>query len=389
MRRNIRLLYWHNFLTCFRFQQAYTAIFFSQILGSYTAGMMILAIENVSSAILDIPTGIMSDKIGRTKTIALGSLCMTLGVACYAAAHAAALLALGAVLCGCSSCLFNGNNTAMLYETLQFDQSEGHFHHFHGKTGSMTQLALGVSAICSCFMTPYGLRLIFIAGIIPQMLATGVSFGFVDPPRRSNQRHETLLHLREALAQIKGNPKLLLVMIGQAFSFGAGEASFHFRNVFISQLWPMWALGIYRSVNNAGGVLGFWFSGKLIDRLKAPFLLVISEAFWTVTHVIAALIANVFSPAIFMTGCLFYGLSVVATDKLMQDEFTDAQRATMGSVATFVGSILYAITALVIGAVSDHFGVARAVLFGVLFGSLGLPAYWLVFRPRKKLAVQP
>ncbi len=119
MLRNIRLLYIHNFLTEFRFSAGFLIIYLAQVSGSYALAMAILSLENIVSALMDIPTGMFSDRVGRKKTMALGSLCVALALGCYAIGTNLWILSLGAILHGLSMCLFNGNNNALLYETLK------------------------------------------------------------------------------------------------------------------------------------------------------------------------------------------------------------------------------------------------------------------------------
>jgi MFS family permease len=181
MPRNVRLLFIHNFLTDFRFQEAFLVIRFAQITGSYTAAMTVLMVVTLTSAMMDIPTGIFSDRIGRKYTFIMGSTCTVLMTICYACADNVGLLYAGALFAGLSEALFSGNNNAMLYETLKVDGQQERFHYFQGRTRSMFQLALCLSAFASLLLAPHGLRLVFVAGIVPQILALGVTLFFQEP----------------------------------------------------------------------------------------------------------------------------------------------------------------------------------------------------------------
>src|ERR1700722_20142266 len=278
MLRNIRLLYIHNFLTDFRLHSAFLVIYLAQISGSYTSAMAILALETVTSAVMDIPTGIFSDKIGRKYTLALGSACAALALACYGLAHSIGLLLVAAPLHGLSMCLFNGNNDAMLYESLKAAGKENRFHHDQGRTSSMFQLALGLSALCASFLTNHGLRFLFIVGVIPQILAVLVSLLMKEPRVHMHKGKDNLVHLKTALAKLARNPNLLLLVIGQAISWGAGESNFNFKLAFVNGLWPSWAVALFKASNHVLGFLSFWLAGPLIDRLKAARLLMIAEA---------------------------------------------------------------------------------------------------------------
>ncbi len=98
--RNIKLLYIHNFLSDFRLQAAFLVIYFTQITGSYTLAMSVLAVETAVSAVMDIPAGIFSDRVGRRYTLAAGSLCTAIAISSYALAHNIVWLYFGTALSG-------------------------------------------------------------------------------------------------------------------------------------------------------------------------------------------------------------------------------------------------------------------------------------------------
>ncbi|MDE1900106.1 MAG: hypothetical protein KGI37_00485 [Alphaproteobacteria bacterium] len=125
---------------------------------------------------------------------------------------------------------------------------------------------------------------------------------------------------------------------------------------------------------------GFWFAGRIIERLRAPRVLWLGEAFMSALSWAGVLLSNMASPVLMSVGAAGFGPYTVACDKLLQEEFTDDQRATLGSVASFTGSILYALFAPLIGLVADRFGIAAGLCFGYAFCSLSLPVFIRLFR---------
>ena len=380
MIKNIRLLFLHNFLTDFRFQEAFIVIYFAQVAGSYTVAMSVLAAATVTKAATDIPTGIFSDKIGRKYTLAAGSACAMLALICYAFAAGAAGLFAGAVFSGFGQSLFSGNNNALLYETLKMRGREAEYHHYQGRASSMFQLALGLSALAASFLAQGGLRYLFILGIVPQFLAVIVSLFFDEPKIHTHFEQKTFAHLKAACLQIWRNPRLRLLTLGQSISWGFGEAQFSFMTVFINTLWPTWAVGLYRTLTHALGFTGFWFAGPLLDRIKGAYVLVMASAYGLVSGLAATFMANAVSPVLFLSGSIFFGPYMVACDQILQKEFSDQQRATMGSVVSFSGSLVFALAAFCLGFMSDHFGLIPAVAFGILASALALPVYIWLFR---------
>lgn len=379
MIRNIRILYIHNFLVELRFQDVVRPIYFAEVTGSYTTAMAIFSVSSITSALADIPTGVLSDKMGRKFTLVLASVFSTAGIGLWAfSAHSAALF-LGAIFCGLSDALFSGNNNALLYESLKSKGQEGRFPHYQGRASSMLQLALGLSALCASFLTGHGLRFLFILGVIPQALSIIVGLFFEEPRVHVATPQKNLRHLKEACLKIYGNTHLLLLVIAQALTRG-DEAKYQLQTIFVNTLWPTWALGIYRALGNGLCFLGFWFSGRLIDRFREAYVLTVQQAYTLVSQTLGLILSNALSPLLFMSGGVLYGPGVVACDHLLQKEFSDEQRATMGSVASVVGSIVYALVAFGIGIISDRFGLAAGVGFGVAVSAVSLPIYMWLFR---------
>ena len=121
-------------------------------------------------------------------------------------------------------------------------------------------------------------------------------------------------------------------------------------------------------------------AGRLIERFGEPCIFIVRDIYWFVTQM-GAVILNAFaSPLIMLTGSFFFGPGEVASDHLMQKEFTDEQRATMGSIASFITSVFFAIVAVGIGVISDRFGVRAGLGAGIFVCFLAMPVNVWLFR---------
>ena len=63
--KNIKLLAWFNFFTDFKLYSAIAIIYFSQVTHSLALGMSIFSIASISDAVFELPTGVLSDMVGR------------------------------------------------------------------------------------------------------------------------------------------------------------------------------------------------------------------------------------------------------------------------------------------------------------------------------------
>jgi MFS family permease len=113
---NIRLLTWFNFFLDFRPYGPIAIIYFAQVTGSFALGLSIFALTSLSASLFEVPTGVLSDKMGRKNTIVTGAIVSTLAITWYAFGQSFWPLVIGAVLEGVAISFFSGNNEALLYD---------------------------------------------------------------------------------------------------------------------------------------------------------------------------------------------------------------------------------------------------------------------------------
>lgn len=74
---NIKVFFAFNFfifLSCFRPHWPIAVLYYQSIMNSYASAMIIFSIIFLSQSILEVPTGLISDLLGRRKTMIVGAL---------------------------------------------------------------------------------------------------------------------------------------------------------------------------------------------------------------------------------------------------------------------------------------------------------------------------
>ncbi len=384
-KHNVRLLKWFNFLSDFRPYAAIAIIYFKQVTGSYALGLSIYSIIAISTSIFEVPTGILSDKLGRKNTIVTGAFTMLLGIIFYAFWQSYLGLAIGAILEGISMSFFSGNNEALLYDSLKSEQKEDKYAEFLGKTSAMFQLGLAISVFFGGFIAEWSLQYVFIISIIPQLIALMVSYFFIEPKKHYKKIETNIFsHLKGAMHGFIKNWKLRDLSLSSIISRGIGETLHKFVPAFFAVLWPTWALGIPRTLTYFFGFLSFHFSGKVIKRFGAIKTMLNCSIFNRITSFIAYGIPTLISPILVAIPSLTFGLFMVSESSLMQKEFNDEQRATMGSLNSLFGNIFFAIFAFFFGMVADGFGPGKTLLIGEILMIIIIPIYWKLFKAEKK-----
>jgi MFS family permease len=378
--KNIKILTWFNFFSDFKLYAPIAIIYFAKITGSYALGMSIFSIAMISSALLEIPTGVISDRVGRRKTVILGAIASVLYAVFYAIGESFWILAIGAVLEGLSISFYSGNNDALLHDTLAETKHEHQYDEFLGRVSAMFQAALGISAVLGGFLAQWSFPLIMWLSVIPQIICLYLSTILIEPKLQKHESSNIYAHLKDAYKNFISNKKLRLLSFSHIIGYGFGEASYQFQSAFYNTLWPLWAISLAKTISNIGATLSFHYSGRIIKRFGGIQTIMAGNIHGRIVNIIATAFPTIISPLLMASTSFFYGATSVAKNSLMQKEFKSEQRATMGSLNSFAGSIFFGIFAFLLGFTADQISPANALLIINILLFINIWIYWKLFK---------
>lgn len=374
--RNIRLLGWFNFWADFRPYAPIAILYFSEVSGSYALGMSVFSATMLAQSLFEVPTGVLSDRVGRKQTVVYGAVAGVFALTFYAIGGTYLALITGAIFEGLGRAFYSGNNEALLHDTLAESGQREAYQEFLGKTSSMFQLALGISSIIGSLIAAISFQVVLWLSVVPMVLALLVSLRLVEPKVHTGHVGNIYAHLTTAFRNIVRNPRLRLLSAASVLSYAIGEASWLFRSAFIETLWPVWAIGVAQTIGNLTAALGFYFAGRIIRRFGEFRLLIGGMSLSELVNLIGLLVPTVLSPALMASNSIFYGVNSVAINGLIQREFTDEQRATMGSLNSFAGSLVFAVFSFLLGTLADRIGVIPALVTAALLSLIPMMLYW-------------
>lgn len=381
---NVRLLTWFNFCLDFRIYSPIAILYFAQTTGSFALGLSVFSIVMLASSVFELPTGIFSDLIGRKMTMVLGALASILAIVFYAVGGSFGILIVGAICEGLSRAFFSGNQEALLYDSLKETGAEQHFAEVQGKAFSMFQWALAISAGLSSALGSQPFQVLMWLSVIPQVIGFFFTLRLQEPKVHTDKiKTNVFSHLKESLAHFRKNKKLRTITLAKVFDYGIGESLHQFSPAFIATLWPTWAIGLARVASHVSAAFGFRFAGKLIKKFGEANVLIWSNTFNFLLSIITVGYPTVLTPLLNGLCSFPFGLSIVSQSSLLQKEFTDHQRATMGSLVTFFGSIFFAVFAVLFGLYADAFGSQITILTGVTLLFCIVPLYRSLLKDAK------
>ena len=385
--KNIKVLTWFNFFTDFKLYAPLAIIYFTRVTGSFALGMSIFSIATISSAFFEIPTGIYSDFIGRRKTVILGAFAAVIYSIFYAIGSNYWVLIVAALFDGLSQSFYSGNNDALLHDTLKESNNQHQYTEFLGKTSAMFQIALGASAIVGGALATWSFPLIMWLSVIPQIICFYLSLKLVEPKLNSKNSGNIYSHLKDAFINFKKNKKLRTLSISSISGYAFGEVSYQFQSAFYATIWPVWAISLAKTLSNVGATISFHFSGKITKKLGEIQTVIIDNIYSRFINIFSTAFPTIFSPLLMSTTSIFYGATSVAKNSLFQKEFRDEQRATMGSLNSFAGSILFGIIAFIVGFAADKISPAKALMALNIIQFINLWLYFKVFNIDKPVVV--
>ena len=377
MQKNIKLLSWFNFFTDFKLYSPIMILYFAKVTGSFALGMSIFSIAMIASAFFEVPTGVLSDYVGRKRTVSFGALSAVLYAIFYAIGSFYWILLIGAIFEGLSRSFYSGNNDALLHDSLYEKGEVRHYEEYLGRISSMFQIALAVSAVIGSVIANWSFSLVMWISVIPQIICLILSFFLIEPNVRSKESANIFIHLKKAIMLFVKNKKLRLLNLSSVIKYAIGESTFHFQAAFYVLVWPIWAIGISKLISYIGASFSFFYSGRILKKYRHIKLLITSALYNRIVTIIAVVYPTVFSPVLMSSTSLFFGVSEVAKNSLFQKEFKKDVRATMGSLNAFAGSVVFGLFAYFLGYIADIFSPAMAILF---FQILSLPIIWLYWK---------
>ena len=385
--RNLSLIGWFNFWMDFRPYGPIAILYFAEVSGSYALGMSIFSATMLAQSLFEVPTGVLSDMLGRKRTVVCGAVAGVFALTFYAIGGTYLALLAGAICEGLGRAFYSGNNEALLYDTLaEMDRREA-FQEYLGKTSSMFQFALAISAVMGSLIAAVSFQVVMWVSVVPMVLALVVSLRLMEPCAHMPASAHVYGHLATAFRHFVRNARLRTLSLAGVLSYALGESSWLFRSAFVATLWPVWAIGFSQLIGNATAAVSFYFAGRIIRRFGEFRLLVGGMTISEVINLFSLLVPTVLSPALMALNSCFYGVNTVAKQSLIQQEFTDEQRATMGSLNSFAGSIVFAVFSFLLGALADRIGPVQALIVVTLLSIVPMALYWRALRPRQQAQV--
>ena len=382
---NISLYRWSRFLRSLIFWQAVWFLYFQDILSGAQA-ILLYVVLDVAVTVLEVPSGYMSDRLGRRKTLIASAAVTLIGVSLLGFGSSFAVFIAAQILIGAGGAFSSGTDEAMLYESLAAVDREDEIEAQEVIAWRFSFIGLALSAVTGGALALLDPRLPFIATGVAMAGLLWVTWRFVEPPRTTEIPEGSELLRLSQLGDNFRNPVLLWFFALAVLMYCFSHLPFIFGQPFILQ--AVTDIGLTSSAPLVSGLITALMMGisvavslvalKLRDRLGLALLLL--SAFG-LQIAISGVMALTDSAVVFVFLLLRMVPDAFSRPFILgriQPLLSDDSRATWLSLKSFVGRLVFAL-ALSAGAISTtnaglmpYADIARILTIATLIGVTAL-----------------
>lgn len=371
--RTISLYPWYKFVQSLLFWQATWFLYFQGTL-SVADAILLYAVYDVSTTILEVPSGWMSDRLGRRLTLIISCVCGVLFGLFTALGDSFVLFAIGQVFLGASMALTSGTDSSLLFEALDAENRADEVRRHEMRAFQMSFAGLALSAIVGgalALVSPAG---VFLLTSLSFVVALIICAAMVDPSaqRPKTSRRQTLVSLRSALT----DPPLIWLFVFGVLTYGFGHVPFVFGQPYIEMSLAAFGSsseaalvsGIVTAVMMALSVAVSWISPTFFNRLGLGGLLLFAFALQVAIILVLAVSNSAFAIAVLLLRKVPDSLFKPFVTAYMQPRLCNESRATYLSIRNLCAQLVFAAT---LWAASHNVSDTQALPFEELSTILG------------------
>ena len=353
-------------------------LFYREIGLSLQDVFVVQAFFSLCIILFEVPSGYFADRLGRKRSLMIGSIFGALGFGVYAFCYSLPQLLLAQFLIGIGASFISGSDSALLYDTLLELGREGEYQKLAGRYGGIGNFSEGTAALIGGALAMISLRTPLYGEAVLVLAVIPVVWSLVEPERHRMQEHDSsfaavLKIVRYALhghreikwlilySSLVGTSTLTIVWFVQPY-FLAVELPL----VWFGSAWALLQFAVGFFAFNA-----YRIEAALGRRWSLISLILLSAAGYVLLSQLQAL----WAAPLLLIFYLVRGINGPVVNDYVNRCVSSEIRATVLSVKALVGRLMFAAIGPAAGWVSDTYSLGTALLlcgltfllFGVIF----------------------
>ncbi len=359
MARNVAVYPWFRFAQSLLFWQAIWFLYFQESV-SPAAAIALYAVYDISVTLLEVPLGVLSDRMGRRRTLVIGAVCAAAGSALLALGDSFAVFALGQMFIGAGAAFASGTDSATLYESLAASGRSDEVEAQETRALQFSLWGFAMSALAGGFVALWSFEATFWGAAVAGLAACALALRLTEPPRRLNS--EQPLAQLPAMKSALGQPVLRWIFVLTVVMYGFSHLPFVFGQPFIDTALTQIGMGDETPVISGAvtaimmglSAVASVFALRLKRRIGLMAILMLAFGLQIGLVAVLALTQSWLAIAVLFLRIVPDALSHPFKMARIQPLLRDEVRATYVSVQNLVGKLVFSVSLLMAaGAASD------------------------------------
>lgn len=342
--------------------------------------LFLQAAFSISLILFEVPSGYIADVIGRKFTLVIGNIIVTIAFAFYAYAYSFNNFIIVEILLGVGTSLISGADSALLYDTLLELKKEETYAKYAGRLSSVANFSEGIAALIGGELALISLRTPLYVEAILVVFSIPVALSLVEPTRHKAEQKENSFKsiLRIVQYALHGHAEIKWLIL---YSSLVGLSTFTI--VWFVQPYLQAADLPLRYFGVAWAVLQFsvgifallaYRIERLLGRKKSLIALILMSS---AAYMLLSQFQSLWAMPIIFIFYLVRGINGPVLNDYLNRVVTSDIRATVLSVKSLIGRLMFVILGPIIGWVNDAYSLGTAFLMaGCTFLILGLFSLW-------------
>lgn len=358
------------------------ALFFLHQGLSYSAVLLLYAVDNLLQTAVEIPSGVLADRWGRKPVLLLGAVMQAAGFFLIAFGDHIGWYILAMALHGTALAFVSGSDAAFLYDSLLAAGREREFRRIEGRAYMFNLIGWGAGGLLGGLLAAKSLALPYILSGLASVLAFFVMAVCAEPPRTETYDDAPLSLLKDALNAVRRNGLIRSIIVYSSLIFGLLLVMHKFSQPYLERagigleyfgvIYFIWLMVAAVSSN---------YSERVGDALGLRTYFVLLPIITGGVIIYLGLMQNVLGVAVAVLYQFVWGSLRPQMYQVINHEAETSARATLLSMSGFGMSIVYIVVAPIIGWIADRYDFPPALLIlGSAVLIIGIPVAMVLTR---------
>ena len=384
----IRKLYLFTFFRSFTVFASVSVAFYNSNGLSYFEIMLLQSVYAIAIAVLEVPSGMLSDMIGRKKTLVVGSLAFAIAYSCGAFGAGLLMFGLMQIFAAVGQSCYSGTFLALMYEDVEHDKSITKSPNvIFSNLQVINLVSVLLAALTSVIVVKYmSMRATYFITVFMYLLTFAVSLGLKEKKHTYVKKESYSLKgyfsiFREGIQTIAKSGFQILLIDMIVFVCFSNVVLYLQQPLLLDRAFPVAYFGIVSVIVTITTTVALKVFGVLEKRIKQPkrLLSILTMA------VIAVLLSNIVIKNSFWVIMTFSVLAIVMRVReifIMTEvnrQISDSSRATILSIVSAIEMIGIAVLSAVIGYCENI-----SLDFSIVVISLAMLSFYCIVWLRKR-----